>query len=156
MKISRIETAVGAFVLVGIVAVAYLALKIGGGTFGGSDTYPVFARFSNAAGVNPGANVSISGVVVGRVEAVRLDPETFAAVVEMRLRNDLKLASDSIVSVKTSGLIGDKFLAILPGVEDELVEARGTFTETESTVDLESLISRFAFGSVDNQKEEAK
>jgi phospholipid/cholesterol/gamma-HCH transport system substrate-binding protein len=148
MNSKKLETVVGAFVLLGLVAVAYLALKIGAGSFVGGDTMVVHARFSNAAGVNPGSQVVISGVTVGRVDAVRLNPVDFSAVVDMRLRKDLKLSTDSMVSVKTSGLIGDKFLAIRPGADDELIEADGMFTETESTVDIESLISRFAFGSV--------
>lgn len=114
----------------------------------------VHARFANAAGVNPGSQVVISGVTVGRVDGVRLNAADFSAIVDMRLRRDLQLSTDSMVSVKTSGLIGDKFLAIRPGADDELVSAGHTFTETESTVDIESLISRFAFGSV--QKTEAK
>ena len=154
MKSSRLETTVGAFVLLGIVAVAYLAMKIGGGSLVGADTYPVRARFDNAAGVNPGANVSISGVLVGRVESVALDFDDFSAIVTMNIREDVQLATDSIVSVKTSGLIGDKFLAISPGVDDTLIEPDGILTETESTVDIESLISRFAFGSVKNQEEQ--
>ena len=153
MKTNKLEITVGAFVLVGIIAIAYLALKIGAGTMIGGDTYTVFARFANAAGVNPGSNVSISGVVVGRVESISLNFDDFSAIVEMQVRKDVRLATDSIVSVKTSGLIGDKFLAIAPGVDDEVVAPGGTLTETESTVDIESLISRFAFGSVKTTEE---
>ncbi len=153
MKNSRIEITVGAFVLLGLLAVAYLALRIGGGALIGSDTYPVLARFNNAAGVNSGANVSISGVVVGRVESVSLNFDDFSAVVKMNIRKDVRLATDTIVSVKTSGLIGDKFLAISPGMDDTIVEPGGLLTETESTVDIESLISRFAFGSVQKTEE---
>lgn len=148
MNSRKLETIVGAFVLLGLLAVATLALKIGAGSFVGGDTMVVHARFANAAGVNPGSQVVISGVTVGRVDAVRLNPTDFSAVVDMRLRKDLKLSTDSMVSVKTSGLIGDKFLAIRPGAEDALIGPGDTFTETESTVDIESLISRFAFGSV--------
>jgi len=148
MNSKQLETIVGAFVLLGLVAVATLALKIGAGSFVGGDTMLVHARFTNAAGVNPGSQVMISGVTVGQVDDVRLNPADFSAVVDMRLRRDLQLSTDSMVSVKTSGLIGDKFLAIRPGADDELIQAGDTFTETESTVDLESLISRFAFGSV--------
>ncbi|MBE2215534.1 MAG: outer membrane lipid asymmetry maintenance protein MlaD [Opitutaceae bacterium] len=155
MNSRKLETVVGAFVLLGLIAFATLALKIGAGSFVGGDTMVVHARFANAAGVNPGSQVVISGVTVGRVDAVRLNPADFSAVVDMRLRKDLKLSTDSMVSVKTSGLIGDKFLAIRPGADDELIAAGDTFTETESTVDIESLISRFAFGSVQKSDETA-
>jgi len=151
MNSKKLETVVGAFVLLGLVAVAYLSLKIGAGTFVGGDTMVVHARFANAAGVNPGSQVMISGVTVGQVDAIRLNPADFSAIVDMRLRRDLQLSTDSMVSVKTSGLIGDKFLAIRPGADDEMIAAGDTFTETESTVDIESLISRFAFGSVDKK-----
>lgn len=154
MNSKKLETAVGAFVLIGLIALAYLALRIGAGSFVGGDTVLVHARFANAAGVNPGSNVVISGVTVGRVEAIRLNPKDFSAVVDLRLRRDLQLSTDSLVSVKTSGLIGDKFLAIQPGADTELIAAGDTFTETESTVDIESLISRFAFGNVQNQEPE--
>lgn len=153
MKTSKIETLVGAFVLVGIGAIAYLALRIGGGALIGSDTYVVHARFGNVAGVNAGANVVISGVTVGRVEAVRLNPENFSAIVDLELRDDVKLPVDSIVSVKTAGLIGDKYLAVQPGADTELIAAGGTLTETESTVDIESLVSRIAFGGVQSKSE---
>lgn len=151
MNSTRLETAVGAFVLVGLAAIAWLALKIGAGSFVGGDTMVVHARFTNAAGVNPGSNVVISGVTVGRVDAVRLNPKDFSAIVDMRVRRDLELSADSIVSVRTSGLIGDKFLAIRPGGDSEIIGPGGMFIETESTVDLESLISRFAFGSVEKK-----
>ncbi len=153
MNTSRLELSVGAFVLTGLIAIAYLALKIGAGAFGGGDTYAAQARFANAAGVNPGANVTIAGVTVGRVDGVRLDPADFSAIVELRLRRDVRLPVDSIVSVRTSGLIGDKFLAVQPGVEDELVAPGGMFIETESTVDLESLIGRMAFGGAQNKEQ---
>lgn len=155
MNSRKLEIAVGVFVLIGLIAVATLALKIGAGSFGGGDTITVHARFANAAGVNPGSNVMISGVTVGRVNAIRLNPVDFSAVVDMSLRKDLQLSTDSIVSVKTSGLIGDKFLAIRPGADDEMVTAGGMFTETESTVDFESLISRVAFGGLNKPEEKA-
>lgn len=155
MNSRRLETVVGAFVLLGLIAVATLALKIGAGSFVRGDTMLVHARFANASGVNPGSQVVISGVAVGRVDGIRLNPADFSAIVDLRVRRDLELATDSLVSVKTSGLIGDKFLAIRPGVDDELIAPGGTFFETESTVDIESLISRFAFGSMEKKSDGA-
>ena len=154
MKTKQLELVVGAFVLCGLAAVAYLALSIGGGTLMGTDTYVVSARFSNISGLNPGAKVAISGVAVGKVDAVRLNNDDFSAIVDLRLRSDVQLPMDSIVSVKTSGLIGDKFLSVQPGADLETVEPGGMLTETESTVDIESLISRFAFGGVEKKDEQ--
>ena len=148
MNYSRLEQVTGVFVLVGLGAVAFLALRVGAGALLGTDTYLVQARFNNISGLNPGAQIVISGVQVGRVEDVHLRPDDYAAIVDLRLRHDVQLPTDSIVSVRTSGLIGDKYLAVQPGAEPEMVAAGGMLTETESTVDLESLISRFAFGNV--------
>ena len=154
MNYRKLELSVGAFVVAGLAAVAYLALKIGAGALMGADTYVVQARFANVAGLNAGANVAVSGVTVGRVADITLNPENFSAIVDLEIRKDLVLSIDSIVSVKTRGLIGDKFLAILPGVEDEIVKPGGMLTETESTVDIESLVSRMAFGGVDKEESE--
>jgi phospholipid/cholesterol/gamma-HCH transport system substrate-binding protein len=151
MKQSKLELVVGVFVLAGLVAVAYLALRIGAGALVGGDTYVLKARFSNAGGLNPGSNVLIAGVPVGRVEAIALNPADYSALVEIRVRTDVKLPVDSIASIKTSGLIGDKFLALSPGGEDEMLAAGALINDTESTVDIESLISRFAFGNVDKK-----
>jgi phospholipid/cholesterol/gamma-HCH transport system substrate-binding protein len=154
MNYRKLELSVGAFVVAGLAAVAYLALKIGAGALMGADTYVVQARFANVAGLNAGANVAISGVTVGRVANITLNTENFGAIVDLEIRKDLMLSIDSIVSVKTRGLIGDKFLAIQPGVEDEIVQPGGMLTETESTVDIESLVSRMAFGGVDKEESE--
>ena len=145
---SRLELVVGTFVLAGLVAVACLALKVGAGVLVGSETYLVQARFANIGGLNPGSNVVIAGVSVGRVEAVRLNPVDYSAIAELRLRKTVKLPVDSIASVKTTGLIGDKFLALSPGADTRMIAPGGLITDTESAVDLESLISRFAFGNV--------
>ena len=146
---SQLELLVGLFVLVGISAIAYLAVEIGAGSLVGSDTYSVKARFTNVGGLNRGASVMVAGVNVGRVEEIELD-ESYRALVTLRLRKGLELPVDSLASVRTSGLIGDKFIALSPGVEEELLKPEDLITQTEPTVDLESLISRFAFGSVSN------
>lgn len=149
---SRYELPAGLFVLAGLAAVAFLAFRLGASALLGTDTYVVQARFANLGGLNPGGSVMIAGVAVGRVDAVRLDPETYQAIAVIRLRQDLRLPVDSIASVKTTGLIGDKYLAIAPGGDARLLAPGDTLTETESAIDLESLISRFAFGSVTPDK----
>ena len=151
MKQSKLELIVGVFVLVGLVAVAYLALRIGAGALVGGDTYTLKARFANSGGLNPGSNVLIAGVAVGRVDAITLNPADYSALVEFSLRKSVQLPLDSIASIKTSGLIGDKFLALSPGGEDTMLTPGALINDTESTVDIESLISRFAFGGVDKK-----
>jgi len=152
-KTSQLELVVGAFVLAGIIAVAYLALRIGAGAITGSDTYALQARFNNISGLNAGANVVIAGVTVGRVEAVHLDA-SYVAIVDLRVRKDVKLPTDTMAAIKTSGLIGDKYLALAPGGDTENLAPGAVITETESAVDIESLISRFAFGNVQSSAKE--
>jgi phospholipid/cholesterol/gamma-HCH transport system substrate-binding protein len=156
MKRSRLELYAGVFVLVGLLAIAYLAVKIGGGELVESGTYTVKARFANSGGLTKGCSVLIAGVPVGRVTALSLNSD-FAAIVEMRLYQNVHLPNDTIASSRTTGLIGDKFVSLSPGSETELIRPGGMITETESAVDLESLISRFAFGTVqDNAKAPVK
>jgi len=149
MKTSKLELSVGTFVLAGLLAIGGLAVKVGGGSLVGARTYSIKARFANGGGVTEGSSVEIAGVRVGRVERVTLNPD-YAAIVEMRVNQDIRLPSDTIASIKTAGLIGDKFVSLSPGSETDSIPPDGTIVETESAVDLESLISRFAFGSVHN------
>ena len=149
----KLEFGVGLFVLLGLAALVYLTLKLGAGELVGSDTYPVEARFANTGGLNSGATVMLSGVTVGRVDAIRLDQGDYSAIVEMRIRSGLALPTDTMASIKTSGLIGDKFVALAPGADEELLAPSSRITLTESALELESLISKMAFGSVtDEQK----
>jgi phospholipid/cholesterol/gamma-HCH transport system substrate-binding protein len=146
MKHSNIELSVGAFVLLGIAAIAWFAIQAGAGVaIGGS--YEVSARFTNVGGLRPGNQVFIAGVPVGRVEKIVLNSQ-YAAIVHMNVREDVRLPSDTIASVKTSGLIGDKFIALAPGADSRNLAPGGMITDTESVMDLESLIRRFAFGNV--------
>ncbi|MDR1789075.1 MAG: outer membrane lipid asymmetry maintenance protein MlaD, partial [Opitutaceae bacterium] len=121
MKNSRLELFVGLFVLLGIAAIAYLSLKIAGGSLFGNHTYALTARFDKVTGLNPGANVVIAGVPVGRVESVSLDPQAFSAIVRLRVNGTIRLSSETSASIKTSGLIGDKYIALEPGGDDTLL-----------------------------------
>ncbi len=153
MKQSKLELSVGIFVLLGIAAVAYLTLKLGSGSLIGGDTYLVEARFANSGGLHSGSNVQLAGVTVGRVEAVRIDPADYSAIVTLRVQSVLHLPTDSMASVKTAGLIGDKYVALSPGADEAYLEPGARITMTESAVDLESLIGKMAFGSVDKEKD---
>lgn len=154
MKKTNLELLVGIFVLLGMAAVAYLTIKLGSGSLLGGDTYLVEARFANAGGLHAGGSVLLAGVTVGRVEAVRMDPQDYSAIATLRVASEVRLPTDSMASIKTSGLIGDKYVCLSPGA-DETTMAPGTrITMTESAVDLESLISKMAFGSVEKDKAE--
>jgi len=148
MKTSQVEFSVGCFVLAGVLGIGWLAVKAGAGVLGGPATYSVTARFANSGGLTPGSNVSIAGVQVGSVEAVSLTKD-FAAIVKMRVRHDVALPTDTQASIKTAGLLGDRYVALAPGAEEATISAGGTISDTESAIDIESLISRFVFGSVE-------
>ena len=148
MKQSKLELFVGVFVLLGIAAVIYLTIKLGAGSLVGGDTYVIEARFTNAGGLNAGSSVLVAGVPVGRVEEIRVDDKDYSAIATLRLVSGLRLPTDSMASIKTTGLIGDKFVALAPGADDTWLESGARITMTESAVDLESLIGKMAFGSV--------
>ena len=148
MKDKRLEFGVGLFVLLGLAAVVYLTIKLGTGSFVAAETYPLEARFANTGGLNKGSTVMLGGVTVGRVEGIRLDPGDFSAIVDMSIIREVQLPADTMASIKTSGLIGDKFVALAPGAEESLLKPSERIVMTESAVELESLISKMAFGSV--------
>jgi phospholipid/cholesterol/gamma-HCH transport system substrate-binding protein len=152
MKKHNLELLVGLFVLMGIAAVTYLSLQTGTGSMIGGESYPIEARFANAGGLHTGSSVLLAGVTVGRVEAVAMDPKDYSAIVTMKVSSKLKLPTDSMASVKTSGLIGDKFIALSPGADEAYLAPKSRITLTESAVDMESLIGKMAFGSVDKEK----
>ena len=106
------------------------------------------ASFTSVSGLRAGAEVEIAGVRVGRVKAIRLDGKTNRAVVELLLNKDVELTDDVIASVKTSGLIGDKYVSLEPGGSGAPLGNGGEITDTESAVDIESLISKYVFGKV--------
>ena len=149
MNSKKVELTVGTFVLLGLVAILYLALQVGSNRWAG-DHYSLYARFLNAGGLNEGSSVQIAGVKVGTVGSITLNKEQMVAMVEIKLPTDLVLDDDTIASIKSTGLIGDKFLALNPGGSGIQLEAGEVIVDTESAVDLEDLISRFAFGSIDD------
>jgi len=147
MKQSNIELSVGTFVLLGIAAIVWFAVQAGAGVPISGSTYEVNARFTNIGGLKSGSQVFIAGVPVGHVEKIDLDSQ-YAAIVHLNVKQDVRLPSDTIASIKTSGLIGDKYIALAPGADSRNLPPGGTITDTESAMDLESIISRFAFGNV--------
>jgi phospholipid/cholesterol/gamma-HCH transport system substrate-binding protein len=148
MKKSKLELLAGVFVLLGLAAVAYLTIKLGSGEFIGGASYVVEARFANAGGLSSGSTVQLAGVQVGRVDDIRMDPADYSAIATLRIVNEVKLPTDTMASIKTTGLIGDKFVALAPGADETELDAGSRIIMTESAVDLESLIGRMAFGKV--------
>ncbi len=149
MKRSTVEIAVGVFVMIGILCVGYLTVKLGKMEWFGEGYYPVNARFTSVTGLKTGTEVQMAGVSVGRVANIALDPDLKVAMVTLNIRQDLELAEDVIASVKTAGLIGDKYVSLTPGGAMDMLKPGDTIVETESAVDIEELVSKYVFGSVE-------
>jgi phospholipid/cholesterol/gamma-HCH transport system substrate-binding protein len=143
----KTETVVGLFLLVGLVAVALLAVKLGGVGDFDSDHYVLKARFTSSSGLKVGSDVEVAGVVVGKVKQITLDPDEYESVVEISLPNSVDVQEDAIASVRSTGLIGGKFIKISPGGADELLKVGDEIAETESAVNLEELIGKYMFNS---------
>lgn len=145
MSLRKLELSVGTFVLLGLVAVVYLAVQSGAGKFLSAPHYSVTARFTNVGGLKAGSPVLVAGVAVGQVASVTLN-EQYSAIVEVRLPRHVTLPADTIAAIRTSGLLGAKFVMLLPGSDERSIPAGAVIVDTESSVDIETLISRFAFG----------
>jgi phospholipid/cholesterol/gamma-HCH transport system substrate-binding protein len=148
MRKTFVEIMVGLFVILGCVCIGYLTIRLGKMEFFSSDEYVLKAKFNSVAGLKKGAPVNMAGISVGRVTRLFVDLQLQMAVVEMKLDKTITLGDDVIASIKSSGLIGDKHIQLTPGGSDSILKPGDTITETESAVDLESLISKFVFGSV--------
>jgi phospholipid/cholesterol/gamma-HCH transport system substrate-binding protein len=146
MRKGNLELVVGLFVLLGLGCLAYLAIHLGKMEIMGSG-YQVLVNFDNISGLKKGAAVEVAGVEVGRVESIRLSPGDRASVT-LRLEPALKLHDDAIASIRTKGIIGDKFIKLSPGNSEKIVPPGGKIRDTESAIDLEELISSYIHGKV--------
>jgi len=148
MKKYTMETIVGIFVVFGLLCVGYMTVKLGKVDILGDNSYSLTARFTTVTGLRIGSPVNILGIDVGRVVKIKMDQENQKAVVVMRIKKDIKIYDDAIASIKTEGLIGDKYLNIDPGGGGNLLPENGVITDTQAAVDIEELISKYAFGEV--------
>lgn len=146
MKRFDIELAVGFFMLAGILCLGYLSIKLGKMEIVGHKGYEVYALFSNSGGVKEGSNIVIAGVEVGRVKSVVL--ENYQARVVMTLPEGIKIQEDAIASIKTKGLVGEKYIEITPGGSETFIPPGGRIRETQPAVDLEELISKLVFEKI--------
>ena len=145
MKRFNIEVGVGLFMIAGFLCFAWLAVKLGDIPLFGSDSYTVRARFISISGLKEGASVEIAGVQVGKVTDIDLDHEDYEAVVEMAIDRGVDLQEDVIASVRTSGIIGDRYISLTPGGAEEVIGPEGEIFETESAINLEELVSKYIF-----------
>jgi phospholipid/cholesterol/gamma-HCH transport system substrate-binding protein len=151
MKKYTMETIVGIFIVFGLLCIGYMTVKLGHVSLLGDDAYSLFARFTTVSGLRAGSPVDMLGIEVGRVERLTMDQEDQAAVVEMRIRKDIKVYDDAIASIRTEGLIGNMFLSIDPGGAGKLLGPGESITETRPAVDIVDLIGKYAFGEVRKQ-----
>ena len=142
----RVNIAVGLFLVLGLLALGYLSIKLGRVTFLGAGGYPVMVEFPSVGGLKAGSSVEIAGVEIGRVESIGL--ADYQARVVLRVNRDVQLQEDSIASIKTEGLIGEKYVRISPGGSDKIIPPNGRIREVEAPVDFEELLSKYIFGKV--------
>jgi phospholipid/cholesterol/gamma-HCH transport system substrate-binding protein len=148
MKKHSIETVVGIFVVIGLVCIAYITIKLGKVSFFGNNYYAIYANFSSVSGLRVGNVIEIDGIEVGRVETMTIDQEKQVAVVELKIRKGIKIYDDATASIKTAGLIGDKFIKIDPGGGGTMLKPGARISETNAPIDVEDLIGKYAFGDV--------
>ena len=146
MKKMDLEVVVGLFLIAGIVCLGYLSIKLGKMEVLGNKGYEVQAIFSNSGGLKSGSDILIAGVSVGRVRNVSLD--NYQARVILNLSDGIRIQEDAIASIKTKGLIGEKYVEITPGGSEKVIQPGERIRETQSPVDLEELISKFVFGKI--------
>ena len=145
------ELVVGLFMVVGMAALIFLALQVSGLSLDSQkDSYRVYAQFDDLGGLSVRGRVSMAGVAIGRVSDVSLDKESAMALVEMEIYAEVdNLTTDSVASIQTSGLLGDKFVAISVGADEEYLQDGDTIFDTQSALNLEKLIGAFASGQAD-------
>lgn len=138
---------VGLFMLFGMAAMAYLSVTIAGVSGYSAQSYQLTARFDSSSGLKEGAFIEIAGVKVGKVSQIKLDKESFESVATFVFESGIVLAEDTIASIRTAGIIGDKFVKISPGASDDLLNSGDEVIETEPSISIEELVSKYIFNS---------
>jgi phospholipid/cholesterol/gamma-HCH transport system substrate-binding protein len=152
---SRTEIVVGIFVLIGIACLSYLAVRLGKLELVGNGGYQVYADFPSVAGLKAGDSVEIAGVRIGRVESLGLSEDDRARL-RLRIDDKVKLQEDVIASVRSRGLIGDKFVLITPGGSDKIIPPQGRIRETESPPDITDLIGKLVGGDLTSKTDKTE
>ena len=147
MSRQTLELSVGAFMVVCVLCLSYLALKLGDVGLFKRDTYQVLARFTSVSGLKQGAFVEVAGVRVGQVDRIELNVDEYLADVYMSIESYVPVQDDAIASIRTQGIIGDKFVKITPGGSPDLLGEGAEIIDTEPAISLEELISKYIFES---------
>ncbi|SDU19978.1 outer membrane lipid asymmetry maintenance protein MlaD [Desulfobacula phenolica] len=139
----KTEISVGIFMMVGIACLVYLSVNLGDVDLFGSDSFMIDARFGSIEGLEVSASVEIAGVSVGKVKRITLEENE--ALVQMEIKNGTKITDDTIASIRTKGVIGDKFVKLSPGGSDDILGDKDSLMDTESAISLEELVSKYIF-----------
>ena len=153
MKKYSKEAVVGIFVVIGLVCIGYMTVKLGNVGFFGDNTYSLFAKFNTVTGLREGNPVIMLGLDIGKVQKFTMDQENQQVSVEFKINKGIEIYDDAIASIKTEGLIGDKYLAIDPGGGGDLLANGDSITDTNSPTDIMDLVSKYAFGDVGGEEE---
>lgn len=149
-KRTKVEISVGIFMILGLIAISFVAIKLGDISMLGRDQYQLIARFTSASGLRTGAFVEAAGVRVGDVDRIEFDTDEYYAVITMNIDNGVKISDDAVASIRTAGIIGDKFIKITAGGSEEVLQPGMEIVETEPSINLEELISKYIFESGDD------
>lgn len=142
------ESVVGIFVLIGMACIGYMTITLGDLGLFEDNSYPLTARFTQVTGLRSGSVVNMLGIEVGRVGKMTMDQDKQLAVVELRIQKGVKVYDDAIASIKTEGLIGDRYVSIDAGGSGAELKPGDTITETEAPADIMDMVSKYAFGDV--------
>lgn len=147
MKNINTELIIGLFMIAGFLAFGYLSLQMGEfSIFDLEKNYSLEAEFDNVSGLKVGAGIDIAGVNIGKVSRVGLGEQGLAKVT-MLINQNIKITVDAIASIRTQGLIGDKYIKIIQGADEEMLKEGGVIFDTESAIDFEELVSKYIFQS---------
>jgi phospholipid/cholesterol/gamma-HCH transport system substrate-binding protein len=152
MRIRTLEIGVGLFLLAGVLALLLLSLRVSGLNAASTDTYKLYAYFDNIAGLSVRSKVTMAGVTIGKVTAIDLDRESYTGRVTLEVQKDVDiLPTDSTASILTAGLLGEKYVGISVGGEEETLGDGDTIRDTQSSLVLEDLIGKFLLNSVNKE-----
>lgn len=156
MKKYSMETTVGIFMVIGLICVGYMTVKLGKVSLFGDDTYQLSARFTSVSGLRVGSAVEIYGIQVGTVTSLGIDQERQMGIVGMDIDKGTKVYDDAAATIKSAGLIGDKYVKIDPGGSGEALKPKEMITQTSVPADLEDLIGKYAFGDVKKEPDKGQ
>ncbi len=153
MERTTLDLWVGVFVVAGIAALVVLVLKVGNlSTYNVSETYQLQAHFTNVGGLKPTASIRSAGVLVGRVTSITLDTDRYEAKVTMSIDKRYQFPKDTFANILTSGLLGEQYIGLVPGGDEQMLKNGDEFKKTQSAVVLEDLIGKFLYSTADGKK----